>query len=232
MRCLPEAPARLQSALAVGLADSPQGAALLLDAVAAGRASPRLLLERPVRARLEQRALPGLAERIAALTHGLTADQAVQGLIDQRRAGFQAAHADAQAGARVFAQHCTVCHQIGGQGAKVGPQLDGIGHRGLDRLLEDTLDPDRNVEQGFRVTTLALDDGRLLTGLVLREEGEVLVLADAQGKEQRIARARVERRATLPLSPMPANVARELPEEEYYHLLAFLLAQRTAAAGR
>ena len=72
------------------------------------------------------------------------------------------------------------------RGPKIGPQLDGIGVRGLDRLLEDVLDPNRNVDQAFRATTLTLKNGQSLTGLVLREEGAVIVLADAQGKEQRI----------------------------------------------
>ena len=58
---------------------------------------------------------------------------------------------------------------------QIGPQLDGIGIRGLDRLLEDTLDPNRNVDQAFRATTLVLKNGQILSGLVLREEGAIVV---------------------------------------------------------
>ena len=46
------------------------------------------------------------------------------------------------------------------------------------------LDPNRNVDQAFRSTTLVLKNGQIVSGLVLREEGEVIVLADAQGKER------------------------------------------------
>jgi hypothetical protein len=60
----------------------------------------------------------------------------------------------------------------------------------------------------------------------LREEGEVLVLADAQGKEVRIPNAEVDERALSKLSPMPANVADLIPEADYYNLLAFLLEQK------
>ena len=87
------------------------------------------------------------------------------------------------------------------QGRRVGPQLDGIGSRGLDRLLEDVLDPNRNVDQSFRVTNLALQSGQVVSGLLLREEGEVLIVADSQGKEVRVPKASVEERSTAQLSP-------------------------------
>jgi hypothetical protein len=49
------------------------------------------------------------------------------------------------------------------------------------------------------------------------------VLADNQGKEIRIAADDVDDRTVSPLSPMPANVAEQVGEQEFYHLLAFLL---------
>jgi putative heme-binding domain-containing protein len=113
-----------------------------------------------------------------------------------------------------------------GQGAKVGPQLDGIGARGVERLLEDVLDPNRNVDQAFRATTLVLKTGQQLTGLVLREEGQIVVLADSQGKEQRIDKGQIESREVSPLSPMPANFHEQIPEPAFNDLMAYLLQQR------
>jgi hypothetical protein len=65
-----------------------------------------------------------------------------------------------------------------------------------------------------------------VVGLLLREEGAVLVMADAQGKEVRVPRNDVERKTTSQLSPMPANLGEQIPEAEFSHLLAYLLAQR------
>ena len=126
----------------------------------------------------------------------------------------------------MFNKVCAACHQLGGQGAKIGPGLDGVGLRGLDRLLEDTLDPSRNVDQAFRTTLINTTGGNVISGLLLREEGEVLVLADAQGKEIRLPRGEVEERSLSKLSPMPANVADLIPEGDYYNLLGFLLEQK------
>ena len=91
-KTLPAAPARLQSAIAFGLAGSPDGAKLLLDAIETGKASARLLQERPVEFRLNQSKLPGLKERVAKLTANLPpADQRLLGLIKARQAGFSSA---------------------------------------------------------------------------------------------------------------------------------------------
>jgi putative heme-binding domain-containing protein len=228
VKALPTAPARLQTVIAAGLAGSPQGAEQLLDAVAAGKASARLLQERGVETRLLQAKLPNVKERITKLTVGLPpAEQRLQELLQKRRSGFAAAKPDAVAGAKIFEKHCANCHQLASVGAKVGPQLDGIGLRGLDRLLEDVIDPNRNVDQAFRASTLALKNGQIVTGLVLREEGEVVIVADAMGKEVRVEKKTIDERAVSQMSPMPANVIDQLPEPDFYHLLAFLLNQRT-----
>lgn len=224
---LPTAPARLAGGVAAGLAGTAAGARQLLDTIAAGKASPQLLTDKAVLVKLEASRLPNVKDRVAKLTAGLPpADATIARLLRQRSASYQKAKPDVAAGSKLYTQHCANCHQIAGQGAKVGPQLDGIGARGLDRLLEDLLDPNRNVDQTFRATALTLKNGRQLSGLVLREEGQVLVLADAQGKEVRVEKGEIDQRETQPLSPMPANWGEVIAEKDLYDLLAYLLAQR------
>jgi putative heme-binding domain-containing protein len=230
IEALKTAEARLQNTIALEMSKSPQGAEKLLEAVAAGKASARLLLERGVDVNLRQRKLPNLKERLKKLTRGLPkVDERLQQVLTQRRAGFLKAKADAIAGAKVFEKNCANCHQLANQGAKIGPQLDGIGIRGLDRLLEDILDPNRNIDQAFRATTVVMKSGQVVTGLLLRQEGAVWILADAQGKEVRIPDATVDERTVSQLSPMPANFVDQVTEQEFNNLLAFLLNQRVAA---
>jgi putative heme-binding domain-containing protein len=233
MRVLPTAPARLQNGIATGLAGGKTGAEQLLAAVASGKASARLLQERAVEIKLLATKLPEVKERLAQLTAGLPApDQKLNELLERRHKGFRSAKTDPSLGRTVFEKSCAVCHQLNGQGAKIGPQLDGIGIRGLDRLLEDTLDPNRNVDQAFRLTTLVLKKGQIVSGLLLREDGAVLVLADNQGKEVRVPKDSVDERSTSQQSPMPANFADQIPEPDFYNLLAFLLEQRVAAPAK
>jgi putative heme-binding domain-containing protein len=224
---LASAPERLQSAIAQALVRRRDGADALLQAIAAGKASARLLQQRPVTMSLESSGLTKVAERISALLKGLPpADEKLAALYASRRDGFQTAQADPGLGAKVFEKNCGICHQMGGKGAKVGPQLDGIGSRGFDRLMEDILDPNRNVDQSFRLTTIALKNGQIVSGLLLREEGEVLIVADSQGKEVRVAKSAVDERSISPMSPMPANLMDQVSADDFYRLMAYLLSRR------
>jgi putative heme-binding domain-containing protein len=223
---------RLAVEIAAGLAQQKEGGEALLAEVAAGRATPRILQERAVQERLRGASIADLETRLKTLTANLpTADERINQLIAARRDGFHKAAANLAPGGGGFTKHCAACHRVAGEGAKIGPDLDGVGLRGADRLLEDVLDPSRNVDQAFRSTLLHTNDGRSLSGLVLRQEGAVLVLADSQGKEVRIGLDNIDERAISPLSPMPANVADLVPESDFYHLLAFLLSQRQKAQG-
>jgi putative heme-binding domain-containing protein len=227
VKVLPTAPAKLETTIASGLAGSRQGAEKLLDAVTAGKASPRLLLDSAIAAKLKQTKVPDLDGRVAKLTKGLpSADARLAKLIENRRAAFLKGKPDAARGKIVFETHCAACHIIANKGSKIGPQLDGIGIRGLDRLLEDILDPSRNVDQAFRTTSLTLTDGKIVSGLFLREDGEVLVLADDKGKEVRVPKETVDHRTTVQLSPMPANFGEQIIEADMVHVLAYLLEQR------
>jgi putative heme-binding domain-containing protein len=189
-----------------------------------------LLLERSVRVQLDpkQGEIPDYQARVEALTAGLPPpEQKLQDLINQRREAFRTSPGDPTKGTQVFKTNCAGCHQIAGQGAKVGPQLDGIGSRGVDRILEDLLDPNRNVDQAFRAITLALANGQVITGLLLREEGDVLVVADSDGKEQRFQSSQIDERKISNLSPMPAGFSEKIRDVDFADLVAYLLSQKS-----
>ncbi len=228
---LAAAPAGLAVTLATGLAQSPQGAETLLTAIQAGKASPLLLQERGVVERVRNRGIPDAEQRIEALTAKLPPrDEGIKQLIDARRKLLAKAEPDPRQGQAVFKKNCASCHRIGDDGARIGPTLDGIGVRGLDRLLEDMLDPNRNVDQAFRTTQIVTTAGTIVSGLVLREEGEIVVLADAQGKEVRVSVAEIDQRSVNSLSLMPGNLAQLIPEPEFVQLVSYLLSQRQAPA--
>jgi putative heme-binding domain-containing protein len=221
------APGQLAAAIVDTLARSREGAAVLIDAVEKGHCSARLLGDPGLRGRLQAVGVPQLEARLAKVLEGLpTADERINKTIAARAAAFAKTSPNADRGVGVFQKNCAACHQIAGKGNRVGPQLDGVGNRGVDRILEDVLDPNRNVDANFRATILALGDGQIVNGLIVREEGPILVLVDNKGKEQRIPSGTVEQRTQSKLSPMPANVSDLLSPQELYDLLAYLLKQR------
>jgi putative heme-binding domain-containing protein len=227
------APARVATVIAQQLANSDEGTKLLMDAVEQGTASARLLQDPVVEQRLQSFRLQAIDERLARLTKNLPPQESqLARLIYRRRVGFTAAKTDRQQGLQLFTKQCSVCHQLAGKGKKVGPDLDGIGLRGVDRLLEDLLDPNRNVARGFRRSIITLKNGRVMTGLVTAEKGYTVTLVDAEGKPARISTNEIDVRTLSPISPMPANVADKISEQDFYHLLRYLLDQRQKVAER
>jgi putative heme-binding domain-containing protein len=217
----------LQKEIALSLASTADGAELLLQAVTDGKASPRLLQERNIKDRLTASKPANVAARLEKLTLNLPpASVERQKLIQERNAGFSASQASAAQGSQTFKQYCALCHAIDGQGPVIGPQVDGIGARGLERLVEDILDPSRNVDRAFRTTLLVMKDGDVQSGLFRREEGENLVLAQSSGKEISIPKKDVQERRESETSLMPDNFSEAIPKAEFNNLLAFLLSKR------
>ncbi|GBD35845.1 hypothetical protein HRbin36_00960 [bacterium HR36] len=227
LAALATAPAVLQTQLAVELAGHPHGAAVLLEAIDKGKASPQLLQNLTVRQRLLAHNRPDWKRRIEDWSQHLPSlDAQVRQVLQRRIQIFDPQRASAERGRGVFQKHCAACHRIGEEGATIGPKLDGIGSRGLERLAEDILDPNRNVDEAYRLTVILTRTGRTLSGLKLREQGEQIILADQQGKEFVVARADIEQLQVSPLSPMPANFHETLSDAEFADLLAFLLTRR------
>ncbi|HVY68523.1 MAG TPA: c-type cytochrome, partial [Verrucomicrobiae bacterium] len=222
-----------QARLAYALAGNPAGAETLLKAIENGSATGRLLQRTSTRNRVLA-AKPANAEtRVAAIMKGLPVpNDALQRLIDQRRASYDGAKGSPEKGGEIFTRNCRVCHQLDGQGALVGPQLDGIGNRGLDRIVEDVLDPNRNVDRAFRTTLFTMQDGDVTSGLFRREEGEMLVIADSTGKESSIPKKQVKSQRESETSLMPENFGDTISAEDFQNLMAFLLSKRGTPAPK
>jgi putative heme-binding domain-containing protein len=224
VEALRTAPTSLQTELALALASNREGAEALLGAVSEGKASARLLQQRKIRDHLMAAKPENLAERLERLTANIpTASEERDRLIAQRRAAFNPAAASAAKGAEVFKQYCVVCHSLEGQGALIGPQLDGIGGRGVDRLMEDILDPNRNVDRSFWSTLLIMNDGDVQSGLYRRDEGEIVIIAQSNGKELSVPRKDIRERRTSQTSLMPDNFGDAIPKVDFNNLIAFLL---------
>jgi putative heme-binding domain-containing protein len=223
-----KAQAGVQSYMAREMSNDPAGGTAVLDAVQAGKITPRVLQSLGIANRVRASEAPDVDRRIAELTKGLgSEDQEIQKLIDARKKGFnqQEKSASAERGLAVFTKNCTACHSIDGKGGVVGPQLDGVGNRGLDRLLEDVLDPNRAVDPAFHAWDIRLKDGTDLTGIPKREEGETAIFADTTGKEVVVPKNQIERKKESNLSLMPTNFGELIPEKDFYDLVAFLLSK-------
>lgn len=230
-KLLTGAPLLLQQSLAAALAASPRGRVVLLESLENGKASSQLIAKGPqaeeLRRKLAEAKVADAARRVEDLKQkAQIGDKALQKLIDARAAEFGKSRRDPARGEVVFKNQCAACHQIAGQGNLIGPQLDGIGSRGLERVVEDVLDPNRNVDRAFRITVISAKNNQVISGLVKRQEGGILVLADFTGKEARVAMDQIDKRAQTTASLMPAVYGQTIPESDFMDLMAYLMETR------
>ncbi|MBM3290539.1 MAG: c-type cytochrome, partial [Candidatus Hydrogenedentes bacterium] len=135
-----------------------------------------------------------------------------------------ASHApDLDRGKAAFEKNCMVCHRLGGVGAMRGPNLDGVGGRGIDRLLQDVVTPSRDLDPAYRTIVVTTRDGVVSSGLLARETAAEIVIADAEGRETVYPRAEIEETRREWISPMPAGLANALPEADLLDVFGYLL---------
>ncbi|MEM7696851.1 MAG: PVC-type heme-binding CxxCH protein [Verrucomicrobiota bacterium] len=146
-------------------------------------------------------------ERIETLKVQLSADQLVGD--------------DLSAGRAYYRSLCGNCHQLYDEGGQLGPNLTGSGRAELEYLLENVIDPSAVVSADYRMTTLTLNDGRTLAGVVAGENDRtvtVRLLTD----ETTIEKSEVTSRETQPVSIMPEGLFDALSPEQLRDLVAYL----------
>ncbi len=117
---------------------------------------------------------------------------------------------------------CLNCHAIAGAGGQVGPGLESIGASAqADYLIDSLLQPSKAVKEGYHALTVATDDGRVLSGIRLRDNDKELLLRDAEGREVSIPSASIEDKKEAG-SLMPAGLTETLTRAEFLDLVRFL----------
>ena len=138
-----------------------------------------------------------------------------------------AAQGDPARGEQIYRReslNCMKCHAIGTAGGQVGPNMLSLGATAqLDYIVESLLDPNAKVKEGYNTLVVATDDGKVFSGIRLRESDRDLVLRDAEGREIAIPLDSIEGQKngnTL----MPAGLTASLTRQEILDLAAFLAA--------
>ena len=76
---------------------------------------------------------------------------------------------DATKGRQVFNKHCTVCHQLNGEGHAIGPNLVAMKNRGSEAILVNILNPNAEVNPQYMNYVCLTIDGRTVSGIITNE---------------------------------------------------------------
>jgi putative heme-binding domain-containing protein len=129
--------------------------------------------------------------------------------------------ADLDNGRALFAKTCQQCHQLHGEGGKIGPDLTGANRANLDYLLTNLVDPSAEVANDYRISIITTRDGRVLTGMIIARAGNRITL---QTPTQQIVLTNdeIEETRASPQSMMPEGILDALTRDQVRDLIAYV----------
>ncbi|MEX2142170.1 MAG: c-type cytochrome [Pirellulales bacterium] len=125
-------------------------------------------------------------------------------------------------GEQVFKTLCAQCHKIYGEGHEVGPDLTGNGRSSFDQLLSNVFDPNLVIGGVYQLYTVIDGDGRSISGLLVEDNDQRIVLKLQGGKTETVPRENVEEVIISQLSMMPEDVEKQFKPQQIADLFAFL----------
>ncbi len=129
---------------------------------------------------------------------------------------------------------CLSCHRFGNEGGSVGPELTAASSKYSRRdILEAILEPSKVISEQYQNETVVKKDGDDVTGRVVDETPEKIVLQPNLLSAERIEikRADIESRRPATLSPMPDGLVNILTDKEILDLLAYIESAGKASAA-
>jgi putative heme-binding domain-containing protein len=129
---------------------------------------------------------------------------------------------DVSQGKKVFEKRCAVCHQLGGMGHAVGPDLAALSDKSSGSLLVAVLDPNRAVEAKFANYAAVTNDGLNYSGILVNETGSSVTLLGQEGKQQVLFRSNIELIESTGKSLMPEGLEKDATRQELADVFAFV----------
>jgi len=145
-----------------------------------------------------------------------------------RRKAFEALkpvlamEASGSRGREVFLKACANCHRSGADGVAVGPDLTGVKNQPAEALLLHIVVPDAEIYPGYQACEVETSDGRSLTGLLVSETPQSVVLKRAGGEQETLDRVAIRSLSMSRVSLMPQELERTMSPQELADLIRYL----------
>jgi putative membrane-bound dehydrogenase-like protein len=215
----PELSPQLRATAAESLFARPAWITAFLDAVEKGKVKPGEI--DPARVTLLQAsANERIRDRAAKLFAGARLSKR-QDVV----AAYQKAltlKGDPARGKAIFKKECSACHRLEGVGESVGADLSAIRDRGLEAVLLNILDPNREVKPQYLSYSLVTDAGRSITGMITAETANSITLRRSDGTSETVLRVNIDELRSTGLSFMPEGLEKQIDVRGMADLLAYL----------
>lgn len=143
-------------------------------------------------------------------------------LISEKRRVVVEGAIDLEAGREVARQQCLICHKLQGEGATVGPDLTGVGRSSLDALLNNVINPNEIIGQGYENVVVETVDDRVIAGRMVESTDARVRLLQAGDEEEVVARSSIRELTVTENSMMPEGLE-QVPDADFRNLIWFIL---------
>jgi putative membrane-bound dehydrogenase-like protein len=141
----------------------------------------------------------------------------------ERLTGILATHAgDPYPGKKLYMQMCGKCHKLHDLGGQIGPDLTTFKRDDVRTILLNILNPSAEIREGFEMYAATTEDGRVVTGFLVEQDPQVVVLRTTVGETVSLERKDVDEFQRLKQSPMPEGQLKELTDDQVRDLFAYL----------
>ena len=134
---------------------------------------------------------------------------------------------DWEAGRALFfgESKCSTCHTVRGEGGNVGPNLSNLVHINPESVMQDIVEPNARINPDHVSYIVETHGGDTLSGLV-RQEGDRVIVSEAEGKVTAVARADVKEIRPSKISLMPEGYGKQLGAKGLRDVLTFLTSEK------
>ena len=148
-------------------------------------------------------------------------------LVAKRLAKVNGFTGSAANGGTLFATHCVVCHNLGGNGNAAGPDLASLGDKTPRALLTAILNPNKAVEDRFVIYSVTTKAGAGIAGMITGESANSITLMDLTGQARQLLRTDIATLSSLGRSLMPEGLELVLSDQDLADLVAHINATGT-----
>lgn len=135
---------------------------------------------------------------------------------------LRAGSGNLETGRELFKKHCSACHQLFGEGTKLGPDLTSANRADRDFLLVSLIDPSSVIRKEYVSVVVVKTDGQVETGLAVARDDSGLTIVTSKNERRSFSADEIEDVRESSVSHMPDTLYRQFKPQELRDLFSWL----------
>ena len=145
-----------------------------------------------------------------------------QEVVDRYQAALTLA-GDKSRGKQIFVKSCAACHRLEGVGYELAPNIAAYKFRGPEAILQNVLEPNREVNPQYITYTVITNDERIVTGIISNESETSVTLLRGENGSEIVPRSDISEMKSSKMSLMPEGLESQIDLQGMSDLIAYVL---------